>query len=221
MVGAEMRTSAKPMYKNLKYRGDYIGMRFGKLVVIGYPFYKGVRRGGAYCRCDCGEVLSVSSMGDLFRGVVYQCRKCGRKAISEAYKKRYDELVLAYRVEAEKLEEERLRCVWSGIIQRCKSSYGPYSDVSVCEQWLDFDEFKDWALSHGYDYKAQKGECSIDRINPYGGYEPSNCRFVCNAVQAWNRRKTWDRMNEATRAKMLETSNCDHVVTFDDLVKVD
>lgn len=51
--------------------------------------------------------------------------------------------------------------------------------IKVCDEWLnDFEKFKIWALSKGYDYNAPKGQCTIDRINPNGNYEPSNCRFI-------------------------------------------
>ena len=61
--------------------------------------------------------------------------------------------------------------------------------VIVCEEWHDYTKFKEWALSSGYDDTAKKGDCTIDRINPYGNYEPSNCRWVNMKVQANNKRK--------------------------------
>lgn len=40
---------------------------------------------------------------------------------------------------------------------------------------------------------SQAGVCTIDRINPYGNYEPSNCRWISNVEQQKNKRKDWDR----------------------------
>lgn len=48
--------------------------------------------------------------------------------------------------------------------------------------------FEKWAMENGYDENAKYGECTIDRINVNGNYEPSNCRWVSMAVQAKNKR---------------------------------
>jgi len=45
--------------------------------------------------------------------------------------------------------------------------------ITICNEWLEFIPFRDWALSHGY-----KEGLFIDRENPNGNYEPSNCRFI-------------------------------------------
>ena len=53
--------------------------------------------------------------------------------------------------------------------------------VKVCEEWSTFEAFKDWALSAGYEHHPElsRGDrLSIDRINPDGDYEPSNCRWI-------------------------------------------
>jgi hypothetical protein len=66
--------------------------------------------------------------------------------------------------------------------------------ISVCDEWVnDFYAFATWALSHGYDEKAPKGKCTLDRIDPDGDYCPENCRFADMVVQQNNRR---DRSND-------------------------
>lgn len=67
------------------------------------------------------------------------------------------------------------------------SNYKYYGErgISVCEQWrCDSHCFEKWALDNGY-----REGLSIDRINPNGNYEPSNCRWVTIAEQASNTRK--------------------------------
>jgi hypothetical protein len=56
--------------------------------------------------------------------------------------------------------------------------------VVVCDEWVNNpQEFIEWAISNGYD-----DTLTIDRINPYGNYEPSNCRLVGKTVQSQNTR---------------------------------
>jgi hypothetical protein len=55
--------------------------------------------------------------------------------------------------------------------------------ISVCEEWMSFSEFKAWAVSNGF-----RNDLTIDRIDPNGNYEPSNCRWVSPESQATNKR---------------------------------
>lgn len=45
--------------------------------------------------------------------------------------------------------------------------------IKLCAEWLDYEEFRQWAITHGY-----KETLSIERINSDGDYEPSNCEWV-------------------------------------------
>ena len=56
----------------------------------------------------------------------------------------------------------------------------------MCSEWDDFKAFHDWAYANGYDPDAKRGDCTIDRIDPNGNYEPSNCRFVDSHIQRIN-----------------------------------
>lgn len=200
-------TDVAPITNNVHgYRGDYIGKRYGSLTVIAYPVNKkGIRRAGAYCRCDCGEMQTVSSIGELERGVIYQCKFCGRKAQSEAMKNRWrNNPNFKKRGKYTLRRKERLFHVWESMKSRCGKADG-YKDVRVCDEWLDYEVFREWAYSHGYDDKAPRGKCTIDRINPFGNYEPSNCRFVDMQTQLHNKRATWMRLDEETRKAMVET----------------
>ena len=93
-----------------------------------------------------------------------------------------------------------------GMKSRCNDRTGYCKDVAVCDEWRDYPTFREWAYSHGYDESAPKGECTIDRINPFGNYEPSNCRWVDMKTQAQNKRTHWLRMSEAEREAALASA---------------
>ena len=55
----------------------------------------------------------------------------------------------------------------------------------VCEEWATkFENFMEWAIENGY-----REGLTIDRVDNYGHYEPSNCRWSTFSVQSRNRRK--------------------------------
>ncbi len=70
------------------------------------------------------------------------------------------------------------------------NSYTNYGGrgIRVCEDWHDYAGFKEWALNSGFDIHKNGQEQSIDRIDVNGNYEPCNCRWVDNYVQANNKR---------------------------------
>ena len=82
------------------------------------------------------------------------------------------------------------------MIGRCeRTSYWNYKryggrGIKVCDEWHDFEKFKDWAYSTGYDENAPRGACTLDRINSNGNYEPENCRWANAKQQTVNREAT-------------------------------
>lgn len=78
--------------------------------------------------------------------------------------------------------------------QRCNNpsnkNYHQYGGrgIRVCSEWDDFHCFRQWAESSGYNQHAERGKCSLDRINQNGDYSPSNCRWVDMRIQNNNRR---------------------------------
>ena len=90
---------------------------------------------------------------------------------------------------------EKLYHLYYGIKSRCYNPKDPKYNiyggkgVIMCNEWLsDYMTFRNWALSNGYDPNAKFGECTIDRIDVNGNYQPDNCRFVSMKIQNSNKR---------------------------------
>lgn len=153
-----------------------IGKKYGKLTVIKYD--KTVK-GNLYfiCKCDCGTIKSIQKNG-LISGSV---KSCGCNLIERNTKHN-----LAY---------TRLYKVFRNMKTRCYNknshdykNYGARG-ITVCDEWLqDFTSFYNWAYKNGYDDKAPKMACTIDRIDNERGYCPQNCRWVDVATQNRNKR---------------------------------
>jgi hypothetical protein len=53
--------------------------------------------------------------------------------------------------------------------------------VSICPEWLEFIGFSQWAEANGY-----AEDLEIDRKDSGGNYEPGNCQWVTEKIQARN-----------------------------------
>lgn len=86
------------------------------------------------------------------------------------------------------MSHSRLHNIWLSMRQRCEkprsSGYRKYGakGIRVCDEWSSFEVFRDWAYANGY-----TEELTIDRIDPHGNYEPSNCRWATQKDQQNNR----------------------------------
>lgn len=155
---------------------DLMGQKFGKWTVIG-PVDKLGHNIRWKCRCECGNEAMVG-VGNLKTGKSVSCGCYKSKLTSE-------------RNTTHGMKPTRLYRVWNGMKARCQipSSSGYYKygarGIKVCEEWQNFEPFKEWALANGY-----RDDLQIDRIDVYGNYEPSNCRFVTNKENALNKRNT-------------------------------
>lgn len=162
---------------------DLKGKKFGRLTALEKV---GEYKGNALwkCICECGNTKVIRS-DQLRKNIV---RSCG------CLKKEQDKINLNQTKHNK--EGTRLYFIWINMKTRCynknNKTYKYYGKrgITICEEWKnDFQAFYDWAMENGYNEKAKRGECTIDRINNDGNYEPSNCRWVSMKIQQKNKRK--------------------------------
>lgn len=152
---------------------DLKGQRFGKLKVLEEANQIGIRTRWI-CLCDCGNKKEIGT-NELRQGNTQSCG-CYQKECRIS------------NVTKHKMSNTRLYKIWSCMKYRCLGrKYKEYHlyggrGIKICDEWLTFDGFYEWAKDKYFE------NSSIDRINYNGNYEPSNCRFVDNFVQAKNRR---------------------------------
>ena len=166
---------------------DMTGMRFGRLVVLCEDGRDNVGHVLWRCRCDCGNEVTVQS-NNLRTGNTTSCG-CFQREITSETKTKHG------------MTKTRLFNVWHGMLTRTGIYKGAsekvkrlYQDrgISVCDEWLIFENFRDWALSHGY-----SDDLEIDRIDNDKGYCPENCRWITHKENT-NNRKCTIRLSDGT-----------------------
>ena len=143
--------------------------------------------------------LNTSRVNGVWRNT-YECVLCGKAFERTKGEIRRSPKSCGCRMWKQSSSIKRLRATWSNMLSRCTSGmYASeyYADrgIAVCEEWMAFPAFRDWALSNGY-----SDNLTIDRIDVNDGYKPSNCRFITKAEQTRNRRDTvltWEKVRKA------------------------
>lgn len=165
---------------------DMVGKRFDKLLVV--ELFEKTPYGNLLwlCRCDCGNTLirdgsNLRRSANGFTG----CKQCEKETRSQS------QIIHGGC-------GTRLHKIWENIKARCycptKDNYVWYGGkgIKVCDEWLNFDKFRTWALSHGYNDRL-----TIERKNPLLDYSPDNCEWITQSENSKRARK-YNRISKVT-----------------------
>lgn len=164
---------------------DLTGQRFGRLVADVRS--DNDKRGEARweCVCDCGKRTIVLS-SHLRSGRIQSCGCYMREASAARMR--------ATRTKGNSrhgFTGTRLYYIWVNMKTRCLNPnnrafkwYGAVG-ITICPEWLNFENFKDWALASGY-----QENLTIERVNPFKNYCPENCTWIPINEQRKNQRRS-------------------------------
>ena len=161
---------------------DLTFIRFSRLFAI-RPV--GVKNKCTYWlfRCDCGVVKEIISSHVIKKNIV----SCGCYLREVTLNKAH--LLAKYAGEGSRthgMSHMPIYQVWKAMRQRCCNpkdrdySYYGAKGVKVCDRWQKFLNF--------YSDMGDANGLTLDRINVYGNYEPSNCRWATWKEQQNNKR---------------------------------
>lgn len=167
---------------------DIAGKTYGHLTAIKKAgiVMRGKRTYASWlCQCDCGNTKELT-YSDIMKSRTKSCG-CVARELSSMRHKRHG------------MTNTRIHHIWQSMLCRCNKGRKNYTDVAVCEEWKSFETFYEWAMENGY-----RDDLSIDRIDPYGNYEPSNCRWATNKQQQNNKRNNSYFVIDGVRHTMRE-----------------
>lgn len=133
------------------------------------------------CKCDCGTEQVVIG-GNLISGISKSCG-CWDSEVTALRNRQNTQH--GHSIGGKTSREYNS---WTAMIKRCYRprdiSYHLYGGrgIKVCQRWRD-------SFQHFFnDMGLRPKNTTLDRKDPYGNYEPSNCRWATHLEQAHNKR---------------------------------
>lgn len=180
---------------------DIAGQRFGRMVAVARAGTNKHKRAVWSLVCDCGT-LTYSEVQPLRSGGKVSCG-CHRRDVIRAIATHSQPLAAAANRKhghcaSRDYGETRIRTseyrTWDAMRARCgnpnNNRYRIYGarGITVCARWIN--SFENFLADMG---PKPTPKHSIDRIDPDGNYEPTNCRWATAKEQAANTRKRKER----------------------------
>lgn len=175
---------------------DMSGQTRGRWQVLEYAGRDKNRHDLWKCRCSCPLGTERVVRGSFLRNEESLSCGCLARELSSERKTTHG------------LSKTRIHRIWSQMLVRTGIHKGAseqerrsYIDrgITVCDEWLIFENFRDWALANGY-----SDDLELDRIDNDQGYSPENCQWVSHRANQNNRRNTL-RLEDGTPLAMFCT----------------
>lgn len=188
---------------------DLTNKKFNRLTVIKRVENNKLNKVCWLCKCECGNEIIVESQnlrtnhtkscgclnneqrsktGKEYGALNGRINGIKQKNIPKLKNRKYSQIPYDKTF-------KRIRGIYQSMIKRCyykkATNYKNWGGrgIKVCEEWKNnFINFYNWAIENGFDESIPWYNCSIDRINNNGNYEPSNCRFATAKQQRNNQR---------------------------------
>lgn len=178
---------------------DITGKKFGRLTVLKNVGRSADRKALWEARCKCGN--TITTLGKSLR--LGHTQSCGCLQVDRA---RQANTRHGF---ASKGKHHKLYHVWGAMKRRVLNknnwAYKYYGGrgITICDEWTDFENFKEWAFKNGY---AQG--LTIDRVDNNKGYFPENCVWVEKAQQSRNRRNCVKYLGETATEASKRLGGC-------------
>ena len=162
--------------------GDKYGMLEVVMPIESHRQPNGQTKSMYQCKCECGNIVNVQ-MYHLKSGHSKSCG-CTKKEVSRLAGQKH---FTHGHWKGNKSTPEYN--TWCAMRNRCYNKnhkdykYWGAKGVIVCDRWVD--SFSNFIEDMGLKPTAKH---SLDRINPFGNYELSNCRWATSSEQANNKR---------------------------------
>ena len=161
-----------------------IGKRFGRWEVIDFaPSGKNGDR-MVLCKCSCGTERAVRVR--YLKNEISKSCGCLKHEADTTHGETRGSRTVEYKA-------------WCFMKNRCRSN-PRYENVDVCRRWENSYE------TFLYDMGRCSPGLTLDRINPFDGYKPINCRWATPKQQANNRKAHYRAV--AALGRPLKNNEC-------------